>query len=172
MMGHRTIQRLRIPKDTLARWFRRVPLLHALVQRVAGMVSARFTVGVVGVVLDADGRMLLLEHVFHGRRPWGLPGGWLEAGERPQEGLAREIAEETGMEVEVLHPLLVDISQHSARHLDMAYLCAARGDVTALSREILSYDWVWPDAAPRLLDFHRAAVDALIAERALEEMTT
>jgi 8-oxo-dGTP diphosphatase len=170
-MGLRMVHRLRISKRTLARWFRRVPPLHALAQRVAALLSARFTVGVVGVVLDADGRMLLLEHVFHGRRPWGLPGGWLEAGEGPQEGLAREIAEETGMEVEVLQPLLVEISQHSARHLDLAYLCAARGDVTALSREILDYEWVRPLEAPRLQAFHQAAVDALFAQSALEEMT-
>jgi ADP-ribose pyrophosphatase YjhB (NUDIX family) len=121
----------------------------------------------VGVVLDDAGRVLVVEHVFHPRTPWGLPGGWLESGESPSVGLTREIAEETGLEVEVLRPLLVDIARYGGRHLDIAYLCAARGDVSALklSREILDYNWVQPGAAPRMVDFHQAAMDAFCAER-------
>ena len=166
---------MRIPRDrkrALAHLLRRVPIAQGLLRGVARFFGARVTVGVVGVVLDDAGRVLLVEHVFHPRRPWGLPGGWLQSGESPAEGLAREIAEETGLEVGVLRPLLVDTSPHSSRHLDIAFLCAARGDVTELSREILDYDWVPPDAVPLLVDFHQAAVDTYRAQRLVSETTT
>ncbi|HLL07775.1 MAG TPA: NUDIX domain-containing protein, partial [Nocardioidaceae bacterium] len=52
------------------------------------------------VVRDADGRLLM---VLRGRPPgqglWSLPGGRVEPGESKQGALAREVREETGLEV-------------------------------------------------------------------------
>lgn len=158
-------------KRSLVRLLRRFPFSQHLLHGAASFVGARFTAGVVGVVLDTEGRILIVEHVFHPRRPWGLPGGWLRAGERPAEGLAREIAEETGLRVEVLRPLLIDISQYGSHHLDIAFLCAPRGDVTALSCELLSYEWARPDEMPLMVDFHRAVVDVLLEQELFEETT-
>lgn len=57
-------------------------------------------VGVGAVVLDADERILL---VRRGHEPlmgeWSIPGGALELGERLEEGVRREVREETGLEV-------------------------------------------------------------------------
>ena len=54
------------------------------------------------VVLDAAGRLLL---VRRGHAPaqgrWSLPGGRLEPGESPAAAAAREVLEETGLEVRV-----------------------------------------------------------------------
>lgn len=54
------------------------------------------------VVRDGGGRLLL---VRRGREPalgsWSLPGGRIEAGESPAEAAAREVAEETGLVVEI-----------------------------------------------------------------------
>lgn len=50
-----------------------------------------------GVVL-LDGCVLL---VHNERDEWELPGGRLEAGETPEACVAREVAEETGIEVHV-----------------------------------------------------------------------
>jgi ADP-ribose pyrophosphatase YjhB (NUDIX family) len=137
---------------------------------LAGFLSARFTAGVVGVVLNEEGRILLVEHVFHPRHPWGLPGGWLKAGERPEKALAREINEETGLQVDILRPLLVDRSPHDRRHLDIAFLCAAQGETITLSRELLDYDWVRPEAVPTLIAFHQAAVETLHAQDLVMEI--
>ncbi|MFT4289479.1 NUDIX hydrolase [Nocardioides sp.] len=49
-------------------------------------------------------------HAVHGGK-WHLPGGGLDFGESPRDGLVREVREETGLAVEVREPLAVhDIS--------------------------------------------------------------
>ena len=62
----------------------------------------RPVVGVGGVLIE-DGRTLLIKR---GSEPllgqWSIPGGTLELGESLQAGVAREMLEETGLEVKVL----------------------------------------------------------------------
>lgn len=59
-------------------------------------------VGIGGVVIEND-RALLIRR---GSEPllgeWSIPGGMLELGETLEEGVARELLEETGLEVRVL----------------------------------------------------------------------
>ena len=58
-------------------------------------------VGVGGVVIE-DQRVLL---ILRGNEPlkgqWSIPGGTLELGETLKEGTARELTEETGLQVQV-----------------------------------------------------------------------
>ena len=62
----------------------------------------RPVVGIGGVVID-QGRTLLIRR---GSEPllgeWSIPGGTLELGESLQQGVVRELLEETGIEVRVL----------------------------------------------------------------------
>lgn len=55
-------------------------------------------VTVKGVCLDGAGRVLVCRNA---RGEWELPGGRPEAGERLEQCLAREVREETGLEVAV-----------------------------------------------------------------------
>lgn len=58
-------------------------------------VSAR------AVVVDQDGRVLLVRHSAEGREFHVLPGGRVEPGETAAEAAAREVLEETGRRVRV-----------------------------------------------------------------------
>jgi len=62
----------------------------------------RPVVGVGGVIID-DGCALLIRRGSEPLRgQWSIPGGTLELGESLQQGVARELLEETGVEVRVL----------------------------------------------------------------------
>lgn len=62
----------------------------------------RPVVGVGGVVIE-NGRALLIRRGSEPLRgQWSIPGGTLELGESLQEGVARELQEETGLQVRVL----------------------------------------------------------------------
>ena len=59
-------------------------------------------VGVGGVIIE-DGRTLLIRRSSEPLRgEWSIPGGTLELGESLQAGVARELREETGLDVRVL----------------------------------------------------------------------
>jgi ADP-ribose pyrophosphatase YjhB (NUDIX family) len=151
-------------KRRVSRVIQRRPWLAAAAIAVIRRTRARFTAGVVGVVLNPAGQILLVEHVFHAQTPWGLPGGWLERGESPDEGLRRELREELGLTVTVEEPLLVR-SGLRGTHIDMAFLCHTRGSVQHLCNELLDYRWTTCSDLPPLAPFHRAVVEAACARR-------
>lgn len=128
-------------------------LAHVFYRRL----QAKYTVGVVGVMFDSEGRVLLVEHVFHPRRPWGLPGGWTGRNEAPSAAVARELREELEIEVAIDSVLLVELRQRN--HLDIAYLCRLNGGtVGTISPELLAYDWFDPLHLPKLVPFHHLAI--------------
>jgi 8-oxo-dGTP diphosphatase len=56
----------------------------------------------VGAVILADGRVVLIRRRYEPLRgQWSLPGGGVEIGETLEAAVAREVLEETGLQVEV-----------------------------------------------------------------------
>jgi 8-oxo-dGTP pyrophosphatase MutT (NUDIX family) len=53
--------------------------------------------GVAAIVRDADDRVLFMRRADNGQ--WGLPAGAIDPGETPAEAVAREVREETGLDV-------------------------------------------------------------------------
>ncbi len=55
---------------------------------------------------------------------WDIPGGFLEAGEHPEEGARREVLEETGLEVKItgLHGIYTLISLKFSAHSQISVL--------------------------------------------------
>lgn len=153
----------------LAQFLQRAPFLTYLMIRVFRASRARFTAGVVGVVMNDENKMLLVKHVFHPEPSWGLPGGWMERRERPEAALVRELQEELGLEVTVEEPLVIETGHLYATHLDMAYLCRAQGPVQRLSMELLEYRWIALAEIPPLFPFHQLAVEAA-AKRIVDEV--
>jgi 8-oxo-dGTP pyrophosphatase MutT (NUDIX family) len=58
-----------------------------------------------GVVIDADGRVLMIaRRAASTRLAWTLPKGLVEPGEAPEDAAVREVREETGVGAEVTGP--------------------------------------------------------------------
>jgi 8-oxo-dGTP diphosphatase len=71
------------------------------------MAEVQFWIGVHGVIADRK-RMLVLrraERMPYRPGCWDLPGGHLTLGESFEECLAREIGEETGLQIKIERPL-------------------------------------------------------------------
>jgi ADP-ribose pyrophosphatase YjhB (NUDIX family) len=57
------------------------------------------------VVFDVAGRLLLVRRVNDpGRGRWSVPGGRVQTGEHDHRAVLREVAEETGLHVEIIRP--------------------------------------------------------------------
>ena len=93
-------------------------------------------VGTDGVVVDKSGRVLLIRR--DDILTWALPGGALEPGELPPDGVVREVEEETGLEVvpERLTGLYYLSSRHSAS-LIFVFHCQAIGGRLRRTHEAL-----------------------------------
>jgi len=54
------------------------------------------------VLAERDGQILFVLRKYDpGKGKWCLPAGFMEAGEQPDESAAREVKEETGLDVEI-----------------------------------------------------------------------
>ena len=62
------------------------------------MDSPKHSVSVAAVITDDHGRALLIQRADNGH--WEPPGGVLELGETIEDGLRREVREETGLDIE------------------------------------------------------------------------
>jgi 8-oxo-dGTP diphosphatase len=69
--------------------------------------TPKFLVDGVGVVIDAQRRVLLVHHTYKHPYPWGLPGGGMGYGETVEQAVARELLEEAGATVEVCECIAV-----------------------------------------------------------------
>ena len=112
-----------------------------------------------------DNKLLVLK-----RRPndvqkpsiWEIPGGRLEPGEDPVDGIKRETKEETGIDIEVSHPLNV---RHFVRDDNqtitmLVFLCKALNDNVKLSQEHTDFDWIpLENCKEKLADFFHKEVD-------------
>ena len=72
-------------------------------------MAERIMIGVGAVIEDRAGRILLVKHrperggAWQGK--WICPGGQLELGETIEEGIKREVGEETSLEIDLISPL-------------------------------------------------------------------
>lgn len=77
----------------------RVPVLTRLAEFAENFFAPRQAVGVLAVIVNADGHILVAHHATRPHEPWGLPGGWLDRRELPESGVLREVEEELGIPV-------------------------------------------------------------------------
>ena len=86
---------------------------------------------------DRDGQILLARNAAWPGRMFALITGFMEAGETPEEGITREVGEETSLRVDALKLIGVYDFQRM-NQIIVAYHVVARGEVT-LSPELAEY---------------------------------
>jgi ADP-ribose pyrophosphatase YjhB (NUDIX family) len=89
--------------------------------------KGKITIAVGAVIEDDSGRILLVKHVperggfWQGK--WICPGGRLGFGESIEDGIKREVLEETGLEISLVAPLTPFeriVEREGGRHLGRA----------------------------------------------------
>ncbi len=101
---------------------------------------------VAAALLDADNRVLIAQRP-EGKQLaglWEFPGGKIDAGERPEESLIRELKEELGITVKeaCLAPLTFASFAYPDFHLLMPLYVCRRWDGFVQSREGQALKWV------------------------------
>jgi len=119
-------ERLRCPACGFTHWNNPTPVLAAVIE-----------------CTDREGRVLLARNAAWPGRFFGLITGFMEAGETPEEGIRREIAEETSLAVDALQLLGVWDFQRM-NQIIIAYHAAARGEIR-LSPELAEYKLIAPE---------------------------
>lgn len=117
----------------------------------------KFLVGVVGIGVDAEGRVLLARHTFGSPR-WRLLGGFIARAERLEEALRREIEEETGLQVEV-GPLFEAEAGYRWARIELVYPYRVTGGTERLSGELAELRWFPPNALPDVRADQRGLIE-------------
>ena len=97
-----------------------------------------------------DGRILLVER---GKEPlkgyWSIPGGIVETGEKLEEGIRREVLEETGLDVEpysmfeIFERIMPDREGRPEYHYVLIdYLCRRLSGQPAAASDVSRVAWV------------------------------
>lgn len=111
-------------------------------------------------LVDADGRVLLAQRPA-GRAMaglWEFPGGKVEAGERPEQTLIRELKEELGITVTeaCIAPLTFASHEYPDFHLLMPLYVCRRWEGAVIAKEGQKLAWVRPN---RLRDYDMPPAD-------------
>ena len=133
--------------------------LPFLVRRwIIRAISPNFTVGAMCLIERSDGSVLLVRQSY--RRAWGIPGGLLKRGEDMDVGARREVAEEVGLDIELVGvpTVVVDATPQRVDVVYRARLAAADSgpesdsadDVRSHSPEITEVAWFPRHELPEL----------------------
>jgi NADH pyrophosphatase NudC (nudix superfamily) len=97
---------------------------------------------VVAAIVEYEGKILLARNAAWAEGMFALITGFLENGETPEEGIAREVREETALQAETIE--LIGVYEFMKKNeLIIAYHVRAYGTI-ALSPELLEYRLIEP----------------------------
>ena len=149
----------------LGYWLWRVlPMPLFLRYLLMWVTNQKFLVGVVAVILNDQGEVLLFRHTYRKDTPWGLPSGYLKRGEVPDEALEREIMEESGLKVRIIKPLSVEGLADFPR-LDLVFRGEMVGDFQfAASVEVGEARFFPTDDLPRIIADQKRIIEKCVGK--------
>lgn len=108
----------------------------------------------IGVLILDNNKILLGKRInAHGHNSWAPPGGHLEFMESPEDCARREVLEETGLIIDILHPILVtnDFYIKENKHYITIFLAAlsyAGVPMVLEPEKCLQWEWFEWNALP------------------------
>jgi len=102
----------------------------------------------VKAIIEKDNKILLIKRSGeYGEisNSWDIPGGRTNFGEEPEDGLKREIKEETGLELNEIKQILdaSTVFKNEEKHIvRITYLCTVKKTNIQLSHEHTDIQWV------------------------------
>lgn len=109
------------------------------------------------VVVEKEGKALLAKRGVEPFKDWwDLPGGFLENGEDPIEGAKRELIEETGLIVDVVSLLGVEVDRYGddgVYTLNFHYLAKPIGGDLSPKSDVVEVRWFSPEELPENIAF-------------------
>ena len=127
-----------------------------------------------GAIVVRNGRVLLGRRAVEpSRGSWDIPGGFVDPWELPDQAAAREVCEETGLEVRLVRLLSIVIDTYQDRHytLNLYYLAEPVGGAEHPADDLTELRWFGSDELPADLAFPHCA-EVLEAWRTLPDNTT
>ena len=114
-------------------------------------------IGVGALIVDGDRVVLVKRGNPPAKGEWSIPGGLVDVGETLQAAVRREVAEETGLEVEpeglveLLERIFRDDAGRVKYHYVLAdFLCRVTGGALAAGSDAEAAVWVQRDELPSL----------------------
>lgn len=108
-------------------------------------MKSQFTIGIFGIIFDEQKRVLLCHRRDYDL--WNLPGGTLENGESPWDGVKREIKEETGLDAEI-ESLAGVYSKPDKNEIVFSFVCKVICGETTLNDEADKIEYFEIDKLP------------------------
>ena len=112
-------------------------------------------------IINNKGELLIIKrdsNDIHCAGDWEIPGGRLDPGEDPFEGLKRETKEETGLDIEIKHPIRIHhFTREDGQKITLiSFFCRPLSNSVKLSKEHTHHEWCNLDEAQTKL--HEAFV--------------
>lgn len=132
----------------------------------------------VGAVILREGEVLIVRRAnppLQGE--WSIPGGALDLGEKLRDGVAREVREETGLEVEVgpvldvFDSIFPDAEGRTQYHYVLVdYLCHPLPGTAVAATDASELRWAKPEELPAL-GMKQVTIDLICKAAALKSVS-
>lgn len=106
----------------------------------------QYAIGTFAIIFDSEKRVLLCHRRDYDL--WNLPGGKLEQGESPWDGVIREVKEETGLDVHV-DRLAGIYHKPEKNEIVFSFVCSVTSGGLMVNDEADKMEYFVPDSLPK-----------------------